>query len=560
MANNLATYNNLNVPEKMDFMSEAFFAIISGASSQEISGFINTILLDKNENTFVQKLALDRLMDLVFLETIKPRQALTILIDNWWSKDTLLNVKRIKSLYYLYEHGPQEIEEIFTANLSDEGELSAEALFNLGLINMQKGLLSQDMEESIFSLEKSRNEFLSATQMIENRVDADIFKRIVSLTIDIIKGIGHSLENGLKEIADLLFKMEGFSFEFRMAPFYTGFYRKLQGLSNISMKNPKSWLDYRFELTALFHEYATVQDYEIKDRLNLSKLSGEFLRKLNTTFFNPFFSLNFSAEESKISARLSELDQDSDEASFLKNILALSADDLKKKAGNESLKVQLMKLFNQVSEKTINDLLVEHDHLNERERLFKVFEILSIPSAVQVDDAIIRSCLLLQTMRNYYGNYSEDDRNTVIANLLEASGYPVKDQTRRSQTQTGKSAGEVDIFINDKSFHPISIIEALNLDSVKKDYIKLHVDKIFTYDANGLKDNYILVYSNAQNFDSFYKTYRDFVKTHAFKYPVKSLIENPVSPYAELKRFTIIHERNSVEVNMHHIILNLAIK
>jgi len=558
MANIVHNYNYMSVPERMGFMSVDFFTQIQRADVQQLNGFLLGIISDQKENSYVKGLAIDRLMDLVFLGTIKCRQALSILIDNWSLDEVHLNVKRIKSLYFLYEHSSQEIETLLIQYLSnDEAELSAEASFHLGLINMQKGLLSLDQSTSIYSLEKSKAEFLSASQIIENRVDANIFSKIISLTLDILKNVTDSLVNGLKEIGDLLFKIEGFSFNFRNGPFYTGFYRVLQGLANISVQNPRSWLDYRLELSNLFQQYALIQNQEIKDRLQLSSLSGSFLEKLNTAFFDPFFTLNFSADKSRISSRLIEVDQNSPEAIFLNKLLALSGDEVKKKADNEALKKELMKLFSPVGEDTINSLLLQFSDLDIQARLFKVFEILSKPSAVQLDDVIIRCCLMLQSMRSYYGNCLEDDRNTIIANLLESAGYLLKDQTRRSITQTGKSAGEIDVFIEDINHNPISIIEALNLSSVDKSYIELHIDKIFTYDANGLKDNYVIVYSTAANFGSFYNRYRDFVKSHIFKYPLKSLKENTQLPYAELKSFTVVHERNSMEINMHHIVINL---
>ncbi|REG90582.1 hypothetical protein C8N25_10680 [Algoriphagus antarcticus] len=438
MADSLQKYISKSVPERIEFFSGNFFPEIQGIPTQQLNGFLAGIISDQTENTYVKGLALDRLMDLVFLDTINSRQALNMLIDNWSDDNLFLNVKRIKSLYFLCEHSGKEIEDIFTNYLSnDEAELTAEASFHLGLMNMQKGLLSLDQASSIYSLEKSNTNFMSASKMIENRVDASIFSKIISLTIDILKNVTDSLANGLKEIGVLFFKMEAFSFNFKDGPFYVGFYRVLQGLVNISGQNPKTWLDYRVELSNLFYQFSLVQNQEIKNRLQVSRLSGDFLTKLNNAFFDPFFTLNFSADKSRISARLIELNQLSPEADFLKKLLTLSSEDVKKKADDQSLKSELVKLFSPVSEDTVDSLLLQFTDLDEQAKLFKVFEILSKPSAVQMDDVIIRCCLMLQSMRAYYGNYSEDDRNTLIANLLETAGYLLKDQTRRSKTQTG---------------------------------------------------------------------------------------------------------------------------
>ncbi|STF08883.1 hypothetical protein [Elizabethkingia anophelis] len=203
---------------------------------------------------------------------------------------------------------------------------------------MQQGLLSTDRTLSIASLEKSRSEFLSAFEMIENRIDAQIFSKVIDLTINILNNVTHTLKTGLQEIANLLFEIDGFSFNYKNGPFYIGFYRILTGLVQISERKPVEWLDYRRELSALFHQYSIVKDQEIKDRLFLSELSSSFLAKLNTAFFEPFFTLNFSAEKTKISVRLKELPQEGEEASFLKNLLVFLETDPKKKASSKSLK------------------------------------------------------------------------------------------------------------------------------------------------------------------------------------------------------------------------------
>ncbi len=549
----------MDVPGRIEFLQFDFFADAERSTAKELNTLLSDIVADSKENTYVQKLAIERLMDLVFLNKLKPRQALTILIDNWEADDISLNSTRIKYLYYLYEYERDDIEKIFKDYLdSKESELVAEAFFHLGLINMQQGLLSKDNAYSVSCLEKSRSDFLSASQNIENRPDAYILIEVIDLLVNILNSVTQKLRTGLKTIADLLFAIEGFSFQFKSGPFYIGFYRALNALVNVSERNPHLWLDYRVELSALFYQYSLVKDQEIRDKLSLSNLSSKFLEKLQDAFFEPYFALNFSADQSRIASRLIELPRDSSEYSFLKNLLDFLESDPKKKAIYNSLKAQLRQIFPSVQDTKLDALTSKYSGENEQMKLFKIYKELSQPSKTQLDDAIIFSCLTIQTNRIYYGNFSEDDRNTFIASMLESAGFLIKDQTRRSKSASGKSAGEVDIFIQDLDHLPISLIEALNLTSVNKDYIANHIDKIFTYDANGLSDNYIVVYANVSKFGSFYQNYMDYVKSHAFNYPMIRLIEDDSVQYTELRKFTVIHNRNDVEVNMHHIVINLS--
>lgn len=552
-------FNTMKIAEKITFFQFNFFVEAEKSTTKELSALLNAVISDTLENTYVQTLAIERLMDLVFLDKLKPRQALNILIDNWIDKDFLLNTRRIRSLYYLYEYEKEDIKNIFNEYVnSPEAELVAEASFHLGLIDMQQGLLSTDKNISIASLEKSRSEFVFASQVIENRQDAHILGNVVELTINLINSFSNAIKTGLKEIADLLFKMEGFSFNFKDGPNYIGFYKMLSGLVKVSEQNPNNWLDYRTGLSSLYHEYALIKDQDIKGRLSLSNLSSGFLEKINSTFFEPFFALNFSSEKLKIELRLKELPPDDPEGCFLKNLLVFLGTDPKKKASSESLKGQLRNLFPSVSDEKIESLELKYADENEQTQIIKIYSELATPSSARLDDNIIKSSLLLQSNRLYLGDYSEDDRNTFVASLLEMSGYSMKDQTRRSRSETGKSAGEIDILIQDQDQIPISIIEALNLSSVDKSYIVKHIDKIFKYDANGLADNYILVYANVKNFGAFFNRYRDFVKAHTFKYPLLSISEDKLLPFTELRKFTIVHNRNGKEVNVHHIVINLC--
>lgn len=551
-------FATLNVADRITFLQFNFFSEVEKLKDKEVNLLLGSIISDANENTYVQMLAIERLMDLIFLSKLKPRQALTILIDTWAAEDLSLNTKRIRSLYYLFEYEKTDIESLLNDYLkSPETELVAEASFHLGLIDMQNGLLSKDKLSSIKSLEKSRSEFVFAAQVIENRQDANILSKVLDLTIQVLNNLGTSLKSGLKEIADLLFKMEAFSFNFKEGPYYIGFYRTLMGLVTISEQNPQNWLDYRVGLSSLYYQYSLIKNNEIKERLSLSNLSSSFLEKINTAFFEPFFALNFSADKLRIEVRLQELPHDDPETSFLKNLLAFLETDPKKKASSESLKSQLRQLFPLISEDKIDSLELKYVDYNEQVRLFKIYSELAKPSPARLNDDIIRSCLNMQSNRLYFGDFSEDDRNTFIGSMLEMSGYTIKDQTRRSKSETGKSAGEIDILIQDIDRFPISIIEALNLSSVVKEYIITHINKIFTYDANGLSDNYVLVYANVKNFDTFYDRYRDFVKAHSFKYPLLRLVEDTTLPYSEMKKFTIVHNRNNKEVKMHHIVVNL---
>ena len=59
--------------------------------------------------------------------------------------------------------------------------------------------------------------------------------------------------------------------------------------------------------------------------------------------------------------------------------------------------------------------------------------------------------------------------------MLEAAGYTIKDQPQWSSSAEGKGSGEIDVFITESDGTPKSIIEALVLDSLKKEYLILQI-------------------------------------------------------------------------------------
>src|SRR5690606_20803963 len=109
--------------EKIGFLQSSFLNAAEKSNEKDINALLQKIVLDRFENKYVQKLAIERLMDLIFLNELKPRHALTILIDNWDSEEILLNSLRIKSLYYLYDYEGDEVIKIYEQYInSDESE------------------------------------------------------------------------------------------------------------------------------------------------------------------------------------------------------------------------------------------------------------------------------------------------------------------------------------------------------------------------------------------------------------------------------------------------------
>lgn len=169
-------------------------------------------------------------------------------------------------------------------------------------------------------------------------------------------------------------------------------------------------------------------------------------------------------------------------------------------------------------------------------------------------------CIKLQGNAKYI-NATEDERNDYIRDMLGQYEYVIKDQTRRGLSSTGISSGEVDIYV-EKNRVPFTIIEALNLNSLDKNYLAKHLNKIYTYDTTGNLFNVCLVYAELKDFTSFWEKYSDFVKGFAFPYPITFIDENIGANIngSEIKIMITTHNRSGKLTKLYHICVKILSK
>ena len=121
---------------------------------------------------------------------------------------------------------------------------------------------------------------------------------------------------------------------------------------------------------------------------------------------------------------------------------------------------------------------------------------------------LLDACSKLQNNENWVRNTDENGRNAYIKDMLTTAGYQVYDQTLGGISPTRKSAGELDLKVLDADGKPLAIVEALNTNGVtltKQDTknICYHVNKVYTYDSNGLSRNYVVIYAATPKFGEF---------------------------------------------------------
>lgn len=176
-------------------------------------------------------------------------------------------------------------------------------------------------------------------------------------------------------------------------------------------------------------------------------------------------------------------------------------------------------------------------------------------------DILYQICVKLQGNSKYI-DASEDERYDYIRDMLDwEEEYVIKDQTRRGLSASGVSSGEIDILVEMDNY-PFTVIEELNLNSLNKDYLGKHLDKIYTYDTTGDYFNVCLVYAECKEFASFWEKYCDFVKQYKYPYPLVTSDESIDQKYvgSEIRIMTTTHNRSGKLTRLYHICVKMLSK
>lgn len=199
--------------------------------------------------------------------------------------------------------------------------------------------------------------------------------------------------------------------------------------------------------------------------------------------------------------------------------------------------------YKSIEEVLIKDLLHGFEYKNAKNPILQL---------------LIMACSKLQQNHKNFSFSKEDDRNSFIASIIDIN-YIAKDQTRAGVSESGKSIGELDLLIKNNEKIPKSVFEAFNLDSLDKTVINKHLNKIFGYDTNGLKENFILVYCDSSNFYNLHTSYFKHIQDFKFEYTSINTedVSYEYSYGSELKVFLSRHTRNNEITNIFHILVNL---
>ncbi|SFD60898.1 hypothetical protein [Bacillus sp. UNCCL81] len=555
----LQKFKTLPLKDKYYFFENKGIEELINLDSKLLQQFFKKIIQDNDENEYIRKKALEKFINFVMINKIKKRFALNLLVDEWdSSEECFLELTRLRKLFLFYDEDSDEIEQIYLKlSEHDESEIQSECFFQLGLVNFLKANEVEDQKEYICSLKLSIKYFEDASSCIENRTDADFFILVVSMLLAIIQKQEGNNENYLKQIAQLLWQQKIFSTTNEVSHFQVGLYRTLYSFNKIRLSEPSDWLDYKKEFNNLCYYFYEIKNQEVYNELVegslLKNVSGNLIRRS----IEPIFSINFNAEIIKIDKFLDEVKDDQIMVEFLLYIKKLACDNkVNEEAEANLLLSKIINTFPMADKTRIEKEFEKLKGKTSTQKMLALYDLLSEYTYEKLLDTILYACINLQG-NHIYRDKTENERNTFIVSCLDMAGISNKDQTLWGKSNEGKTSGEVDIFVKQKDGRPFSIIEALNLNSLKKTYLNLHLDKIFKYDTMGLKCNFILIYSTSNNFGEFWNRYVEYIKKYDFRLKSIGYQELIGYEYANIKVGKTVHIRNGIEVYLFHIMIDM---
>ena len=180
---------------------------------------------------------------------------------------------------------------------------------------------------------------------------------------------------------------------------------------------------------------------------------------------------------------------------------------LTKKEGTDNKDIPDRDLIEHVLQK-MKEGLVQPD----KERLFSQAKD-NILTCDKLCEYLISACAQIQSNPKYW-NEKEDPRSTQVRTILRNRGVFVSDQTLYGHAKDSDNPGEVDLMIMKDAADPLTIIEAMNIDSVNKKYIQDHLNKLLDdYNPSGLPELFLVAYVQKakKSFQTFWNDYVDFI-------------------------------------------------
>lgn len=555
---NLDDYFQWELKDKINYWDELHSTTSDAYEGKLILSFAKKVVFDSNEKIYCKRRAMQELLVSFYKGKIHIRKMITLLIDDWdEEQESSLECLRLKYLSLFIQKDKDDIKSVLIEKTNSKFyEIKSEANYQLGLIKLFESNDLLLIEEYKRNIKMAEELFETAELNEENRIDAEILKLICKYLLDSITSNSESADKLYRKILSLIWEKRLFTFNEQTNPIFIGISRCISKLQMIKYSTPEYWVDYKKEFNNLCLQFYELKNIEYKDNPFNDKIVKDISDNLIKNVVEPIFKYNYKSTISKIDVLISMDDISEREKEFLTYMKQVIVNEVViEQDNNFNLIRQIYPMIQEEDLKTFNL------KIHESNKSAAIYELLKSTKRYSYDgllNSLVYALVKLQG-NHLYRTALEDDRNGYIKDILQTIGYSIKDQTRWGISNTGKSAGEVDMFVENDNY-PYSIIEALNLTSLDARYLNLHIDKIFNYDTTGLPYNFIINYVTVKDFATFWVKYKTHISEHTYQYMLDAIdyeIDNEFD-YAGIKIALTKHDRDGVTVGLYHICLKIS--
>lgn len=309
------------------------------SNSRGAKTFFNNLLFAKNENSFLKLKALKVVLWYCNNDWVTREYSYDLYLDIN-DENPFVLAQKIKGLFLLgaEKEGTQKAFKELMNHAN--AEVVSEAYFNSGLTTFFFSNTSNNIHETVQNLNLARERFSAAIEVIENRIDAAIFKDLSALLIDLISKKTNEVDKRIVKISKNLYNYQVAKFDNQLPILDLEVFQYLKNVKVISesLDEAENWYDYKAELTRLNKLILNMMSQSISELMFPNEISSTWKEKTKTNLINPILRNSLQAKTAAINSLRQSLGEDQLE---LKSFLDILIDDTFKKKDNTQLPLNI---------------------------------------------------------------------------------------------------------------------------------------------------------------------------------------------------------------------------
>jgi hypothetical protein len=270
-------------------------------SEKSVKGFFREII-ENESNIYLRKLSIEILSFLTAIEKIRKSSTIDILLDIEGSDAPQIIVSSLKYLYVFYDNNEDILKRLEDFKESIDADISSEAYFRLGLIQLLNNNGFSNNINFLNCLEQSAKLFKAAYGSVENRVDAEYFYEVTIYLIAVMSVDKTNAESALKKLTNLSFVRSAFSYSKESLNLENKIHDVLLKVYRIfeNSNNHDNWIDYASEFSRLAQYHLEFLNISLSYNNLQHQLIENFKKIIDSQILENMYIKNFAYYETKI--------------------------------------------------------------------------------------------------------------------------------------------------------------------------------------------------------------------------------------------------------------------